>query len=147
MLQATRIRAEHPPLFLLFSLSLSLSLSLNFSVLNACSTFEAVVEPGATAMRSERECTVWLGRKEGRKGEESDEVEGCGLSHCTYYILIMCLLCVWHTRPIHTSYIYYILKHLNAPQFFYCFNYTCTHNPKHTHTHTPLHDRRTDLFL
>lgn len=66
MLQATRIRAEHPPLFLLFSLSLSLSLSLNFSVLNACSTFEAVVEPGATAMRSERECTVWLGRKEGR---------------------------------------------------------------------------------
>lgn len=97
------------------------------------------------AVRKRVHCVAW---KEGRKGEESDEVEGVGwataliiYSLCAYYV------CGIHVLYIHRTYVYYILKHLNAPQFFYCFNYTCTHNPKHTHTHTPLHDRRTDLFL
>lgn len=88
--------------FFSFSLSLPVSQFLSSQCvldLRGCRW----TQPGnCNAVRKRVHCVAW---KEGRKGEESDEVEGCGLSHCTYYILIMCLLCVWHTRPIHTSYI------------------------------------------
>lgn len=128
MLQATRIRAEHPPLFHFFSLSISL-----FSMRARPSKLS--LNPGQLQCGQE-ECTVRLGRKE--RG-------GVGW----VAVLIMYSLCAYNMCGIYVLYIrvhrtYYILKHLNAPQFFYCFNYTCTHNP--THTRTPLHDR-TDLFL
>lgn len=118
MLQATRIRAEHPPLFHFFSLSISL-----FSMRARPSKLS--LNPGQLQCGQE-ECTVRLGRKE--RG---------GVGWVT--VLIMYSLCAYNMCGIYVLYIrvyrtYYILKTWMHRSFSTVLT-TLAHTIQHTHAH------------